>query len=312
MKKILLSLLLLIFGIQSTISESDIQAFAIDNTDTLQKTLTNWCSIISTPIEVTTKKETKNVPAASMVVKTKKTHKAAKSKVPVNKIVDELPIVDFRYTSYRPAITAQNYDSSIREIDQHRRTLAKSLQRANKTTDINQIFEDAEHLFTNALTEHLLPKWYGTLWDFYGQSQKPHEGFIACGYLVSTNLKHVGININRYTMAQQWPISMVQSLVAEKDIRHVFSRSRSIETLEQLGHGFYIVGLDKHVGFIRYDETGMFFVHSNYTGNQSVVAEPIRSSLAYTQTENYYLAKLSDNRDFLTKWLKGKRFRVVK
>ncbi|MGB0929873.1 MAG: hypothetical protein ACPGVB_03805 [Chitinophagales bacterium] len=159
----------------------------------------------------------------------------------------------------------------------------------------------------------MLPKWYGTLWDFYGHCEKPQEGFIACGYLVSTNLNHVGININRYTMAQQWPINMVQSLVAEKDVQHVFSRSRSVETLEQLGKGFYIVGLDKHVGLIRYNERGMFFIHSNYiSSNPSIVAEPIRSSLAYAPTGNYYLAKLSDNRDFLEKWLKGKRFRVVK
>ncbi|MFK7905825.1 MAG: hypothetical protein AB8B69_11900, partial [Chitinophagales bacterium] len=241
-----------------------------------------------------------------------KTHLTPKAKVPIDKIIDEASITDFRYTPYRPAIAAQNYDASIREIDQHRRVLAKALLSANQPTDIEQIFADAEHLFTNALTQHLLPKWYGTLWDFYGHCEKPQEGFIACGYLVSTNLNHVGININRYTMAQQWPINMVQSLVAQKDIEHLYSRSRSVETLERLGHGFYIVGLDKHVGFIRYDHTGMFFVHSNYMGNQSVVAEPLRSSTAYTQTQNYYLAKLSDNRGLLTKWLKGKRFRVVK
>ena len=120
------------------------------------------------------------------------------------------------------------------------------------------------------------------------------------------------MNINRYTLAQQWPINMLQSLVKKDAVQHVYSRSRSIELLEGLGYGLYIVGLDKHVGFIRYDETGMYFIHSNYMGNQSVVAEPIRSSVAYTQTGNYYLAKLSDNRYFLEKWLKGKRFRVVR
>ncbi|MEZ4884659.1 MAG: hypothetical protein R3E32_08040 [Chitinophagales bacterium] len=302
MKKLLLSLFLLIIGIQNTINDSSIQAFEIDNCDVLQKTLENWCWVESTPI---------STPSIAAVAK--KNHPTAKAKKAAEKIIDEVPVADFRYTSYRPVIAAQNYDASLREIDQHRRTLAKSLQKAKQTSDIDQIFADAEYMFTNALTEHLLPKWYGTLWDFYGHCERPQEGFIACGYLVSTNLKHMGININHYTMAQQWPINMVQSLVEEQDIQHLYSRSRSIEVLETLGYGFYIVGLDKHVGFIRYDETGMTFIHSNYTsGNQAVVAEPIRSSVAYTLTQNYYLAKLSDNRDFLTKWLKGKRFRVVK
>ncbi len=310
MKKLLLSLLLLIFGIQNTINDSSLQAYEVNNNDVLQKTLEDWCIVSN--VLTQDPKSPLSLPKGDFAHKTNLTP-IPKAKVPIDKIIDETPIAHFRYTPYRPSITAQDYSASIREIDQHRRTLAKALQNTNQSTDIEHIFADAEHLFTNALTQHLLPKWYGTLWDFYGHCEKPQEGFIACGYLVSTNLNHVGININRYTMAQQWPINMVQSLVAQKDIEHLYSRSRSVETLERLGHGFYIVGLDKHVGFIRYDERGMFFIHSNYlSSNQSVVAEPLRSSMAYTQTQNYYLAKLSDNRDLLTKWLKGKRFRVVK
>ncbi len=318
MKKLLLILFLLIVGIQYLFNDAEVQALSMD-TD-VEKKLTKKIKIVS-PLE---EKKLRNSSNKSKLLTGKNSiftssnkkpnpkTTIAKAEVPIEVLVDEIPIKDFQYTRYRPSILAQSYEGNIREVDVHRRRLAKALQRADKETDIRQIFEDASYLFNQALTQHLLPKWYGTLWDFYGHCERPQEGFIACGYLVSTNLKHVGVNINRYTLAQQWPINMVQSLVKEKDIQHVYSRSRSVGVLEDLGYGLYIVGLDKHVGFIRYDERGMFFIHSNYTGNQSVLAESIRSSLAYTQTQNYYLAKLSDNREFLTKWLRGKRFRVKK
>ena len=236
------------------------------------------CVVEESPAQKTTKQTSFSSIHKSVKVPTK-------AKVPIDKIVDDIPVSNFSYTSYRPAITVLNYDNSIRQIDLHRRTLGKALQNASKETDKTQIFADAEYLFTHALSEHLLPKWYGTLWDFYGHSEKPQEGFIACGYLVSTNLKHVGININRYTMAQQWPINMVKSLVAPKDMHHLFSRSRSIETLQELGHGFYIAGLDKHVGFIRYDEAGIFFIHSNYMG------KPIRCCRTYSVFHSLYSNK---------------------
>ncbi|MGB1243389.1 MAG: hypothetical protein ACPG49_12750, partial [Chitinophagales bacterium] len=43
MKKLLLSLLLLIFGIQNTINDSSLQAYEVNNNDVLQKTLEEWC-----------------------------------------------------------------------------------------------------------------------------------------------------------------------------------------------------------------------------------------------------------------------------
>ena len=55
----------------------------------------------------------------------------------------------------------------------------------------------------NSMIDSIFPAWMGTNWDFNGTSNVPKQGEIACGYFVSTTLKHVGFNLNRYKLAQQ-------------------------------------------------------------------------------------------------------------
>ena len=46
--------------------------------------------------------------------------------------------------------------------------------------------------FYYVMTDSVFPHWMGTKWDFNGVSNVPGKGMIACGYFVSTTLKHVG------------------------------------------------------------------------------------------------------------------------
>ena len=50
--------------------------------------------------------------------------------------------------------------------------------------------------FEKQIVNGIVPYWYGTPWSFEGHTNQPHQGEIACGYFVSTTLKHMGLNIN--------------------------------------------------------------------------------------------------------------------
>jgi hypothetical protein len=53
------------------------------------------------------------------------------------------------------------------------------------------------------------------VWDYNGYTNTPKNGVIACGYFVSTTLKHFGFNLNRYDVAKKYSSSIVKTLVFE-------------------------------------------------------------------------------------------------
>lgn len=217
------------------------------------------------------------------------------------------------YSGYRPAISGYSYRSKVADVTKHRKYLTRKFRSAISEYERNLILEDAGSLFVDAMLNHIMPSWYGTPWNFYGHTNVPNQGTIACGYLVSTTLKHLGVNVNRYTLAQQWPINMVQSLVDDSQMGHHYDKYGAMDAIRNQGYGFYIIGLDNHVGFIKYDQHGMSFIHSNYDPNEKyVVSENPEYSKAFGQSQNYYIGALSNNKEFIAKWLKYGRFRVVK
>ena len=70
--------------------------------------------------------------------------------------------------------------------------------------------------FYYVMTDSVFPDWMGTKWDFNGVSNVPGKGMIACGYFVSTTLKHIGFNLNRYKLAQQAAYTVIDVLCGEK------------------------------------------------------------------------------------------------
>ncbi|WP_346883237.1 hypothetical protein [uncultured Algibacter sp.] len=53
--------------------------------------------------------------------------------------------------------------------------------------------DSASHYIYSKLINDIVPHWYGTTWDFNGHTNIPNQGDIACGYFVSTTLKHIGV-----------------------------------------------------------------------------------------------------------------------
>jgi len=169
------------------------------------------------------------------------------------------------------------------------------------------ILDSAAQYFTKSLLNEIIPYWYGTPWDFNGHTNIPNEGEVACGYFVSTTLKHMGVKLNRYRMAQQASKLEVES-VAIKQNRVIFSNDENIsKKLTALKEGIYIVGLDNHVGYI-YKHGGMsYFIHSSYITDR-VMIELAEDSEAFP-SDVYYLGAVT-NTDFIRKWLVGETLKI--
>lgn len=149
--------------------------------------------------------------------------------------------------------------------------------------------------------------WIGTTWDFNGYTNEPRKGTIACGYFLSTTLKHVGFNLNRYKLAQKGA-SDEAKYVCGLDHMHTF-RSISAADLKQVFSerfpvGLYMVGLANHVGFLYWDATELYFIHSNYGTPYAVVIESFCES-EVSESSIYVIGELSTNTELMRKWLEN-------
>ncbi len=181
-----------------------------------------------------------------------------------------------------------NYQNSLNRI--HR------FQNASQTTSS----ASADSLF-QILATHVFPAWYGTPWDFNGISNTPGQGEIACGYFVSTTLKHAGFNLNRYKLAQQDSRTITTEICGKEFTQTIHDFGDFIKYLDAFQDGFFVVGLDNHVGFIVIDDWRVQFVHSDYISGQ-VIAERAEYSEALRSSSQFVLGQMSQNEVLIAKW----------
>jgi hypothetical protein len=165
----------------------------------------------------------------------------------------------------------------------------------------NDSAEISEVLFTT-LVDSIFPEWYGTVWDFNGISNTPGKGEIACGYFVSTTLKHCGFNLNRYKLAQQASAVITQEVCGIDQTVKCIGMDKALTYLSAFEKGLFIVGLDYHVGFIVIENSEVFFVHSDYI-NGMVVREKLAVSEAFQSSQVFVIGKVLPNSMVINKWL---------
>ena len=177
----------------------------------------------------------------------------------------------------------------------------KSANKKEKTALINK----AKTLYIEQISNHIFPYWYGTKWDFNGTTQTPQQGKIACGYFVTTILEDIDFPLNRVSLACMASEEMIKNLTQSKYIYHISNTSISAfeSKIKDIGKGIYIVGLDKHTGFILYDEKGVFFIHSGGRFPCHVRKEKIKESPTIVKSKYKVVGKISDDEQFILKWL---------
>lgn len=206
--------------------------------------------------------------------------------------------------------------TSVNDFDASYATSKKTVTTTKSRIRLDRISEDSlSHIFTNLLTEQIIPYWIGTPWSFEGHTSEPGSGEIACGYFVSTTLKDVGFNLDRYKFAQQLPIREAKTLAIGKPLLEINNNStteRITILKDKLKEGIYFIGFDQsHVGYIQKKGNELFVIHSNYISSEGVVIERIKDSRVFSYYTRIYITDISRNADLMKKWVKGEAMDVV-
>lgn len=199
-----------------------------------------------------------------------------------------------------------NYTTITNKISSDR-TYFKSLF---DTNSIKAIDSASLYLYSKLVNE-IVPHWYGTGWDFNGHTNIPNVGEIACGYFVSTTLKHFGFNLNRYKMAQQ--AGLIEAIMLQPKSELKIYRNESYESLKKkvnstYSDGIYFVGLDNHVGFVVIKDKELYFLHSSYCDDK-VMIEPAEISPCFL-SNIYVFAEISTNKNLVKRWILNERLNV--
>ena len=205
-------------------------------------------------------------------------------------------------------VVVQTYDDSIQGLGIERTELAR---RWTNTTDPEArqiVLRDARTVIHRTILDSVFPAWAGTPWAFYGASEVPGEGSIACGYFVSTVLRDAGFKVARVNLAQQASSKIVRTF-ATKSETVWFRRTSALEVIKHVklqGEGIYIVGLDYHVGFLVYDGDAVQMCHSSVLWPGTVLCEPAAKAEAMHSMVHVVGPVLTD--DVLRRWVQGKAF----
>jgi hypothetical protein len=167
--------------------------------------------------------------------------------------------------------------------------------------------EAARAYLRDAITRHLFPAWKGTPWAFYGATNVPGEGAIACGYWVASVLRDVGFRIDRDHVGKQASEKILLTFTGADTLRHFGSRpvEEVIARVRRLGEGLWGVGLANHAGFVWNDGTQVYFCHSNYTGVQGPMCEEAEHSWPFRTSYTVIGSVLGD--PTVGAWLEGRR-----
>jgi hypothetical protein len=225
--------------------------------------------------------------------------------------------VDIKYSNILartiPDTSATDFYSSYAtlklRIENKRLAFFNAYTKANTDAQRTIVLDSAYRYLHSALVQNIFLYWYGTQWDFNGISDQPQQGFIACGYFVSTTLKHSGVHLNRYKLAQQYSHSIVNTLCA--DVKKYTQLSTLLQYINTQPDNLYVVGLDNHVGYISKQNNNITFIHSSFVGSACVESEAANASAVLASSRLYVLGNLSGNKKLVLNWLQGTFVTIV-
>src|SRR5262249_4067776 len=97
----------------------------------------------------------------------------------------------------------RDYRAVLAKLEAERAKLGLRYQQSAGAAERAEVVAQARSIVTESIFKEIFPAWYGTPWDFYGTTEVPQQGKIACGYFVSTVLRDAGWRVQRVRLAQQ-------------------------------------------------------------------------------------------------------------
>lgn len=206
--------------------------------------------------------------------------------------------------------------SNVEKSDTYEMTKQKIEVQRTQLKSSNIQIDSIGKLFEESLLNKIIPFWEGTEWSFEGHSSKPKSGRIACGYFVSTTLQDIGLNLNRYRLAQQSPINEAKSLALDTEVKEISETTTTgnISSIkEYLKEGIHFIGFDEsHVGYVIKQNDNLYLIHSNYINAIGVEIEQIEKSEVFNSYNKYHVVELSTNEEILKHWINGEQIEIVK
>jgi hypothetical protein len=203
-------------------------------------------------------------------------------------------------------ISQKSYDAIKEDIEAERNKLSAKYPSIN-TLNNQKFLSEIIDCWVSSIGNSLYSKWEHTPWDFNGTAVYPNAGPIACGYFVTTILQDMAVKIDRRKLAVCTSSAMMKSLTPNQKLNNLsyLSYSDFYNALKHFGKGVYIIGLDFHTGFIVNDGKEVWFIHSNYIKRKGVTKEAVLNSASLKSSKTRWLISLTNDKDFLFKWLKG-------
>lgn len=202
------------------------------------------------------------------------------------------------------------YSATKTRMNGIRDTWNKKLLATKDSTSRSAVLDSAGKIFTQEILNSIVPHWYGTPWDFDGYTAVPNEGVIACGYFVSTTMKDMGLNLDRYAQAQQTPENEAKTMACDPTQLRYIKFDQIYQLMKTFKEGLYFVGLQNHVGYLYVHNGNVYFIHSNYIDGQ-VVIENVETSRAFGGRD-FYIADITHNKLLMEKWLTKQPLKVIK
>lgn len=203
------------------------------------------------------------------------------------------------------------YQQHLNELAVQKGKYYTSCKGGDSTKQYKSVSAAKAYIYTQ-LIDHIFPAWYGTEWDFNGVSNVPGKGQIACGYFVTTTLKHIGFNLNRYKLAQQYSHSIVNTLCTDVKVIGNNNTTKLFAYINSRPNQLYIVGLDNHVGFISKEKSGIYFIHSSYLDPVAVVKEKAPRAVALIGSNTFVLGAFTENDAIIKAWINNEEIYIKK
>ena len=227
-------------------------------------------------------------------------------------IIEDKSITDTNIVALS-SVHDKDYNLVKIDVNQLRSVLEKKYINISDKVKQDQFLDSTMVVFTDYLITIIVPHWYETKWSFEGHSATPNKGEIACGYFVSTTLRDMGLNLNRYRLAQQGPEEEVASIsIDQKNMITVKNHQLdSVFTILKTKYNptLFFVGLDFHVGYLYLKDNQSYFIHSNYIDGHVMIENTINSKAF--RSEKYFISNITGNRLLAKKWLFYDKIKII-
>lgn len=158
----------------------------------------------------------------------------------------------------------------------------------------------------------LSDQWMGTRWALGApQSKVPgKDNRINCGTFVGRILNDAGFRVKVNHLQRQPAQLIIQSFVGGKRVRKFSNKKMDsfLKSVNSMGPGLYIIGLDFHVGFLLHTGNDLRFIHASYE-NGRVRNERAADATPIITSKYRVVGKVLSQKN-IKDWVKGKKIKV--